>query len=259
MSGKGKISDFTVEQRVLIHLFEHPKKRSQWEGKQEQTQAGISGAVGIARKHLPRTLKSLMAQDLVEVETRHVEGSKQRCRVYFLTPIGISAAESMRQGLASREIYTDEGQTTLGQFAGHDIPFLYVLSHLNSENHYDQSMHDQEIEEDAPSVDLYRKVLHRAWNDGLITADERGMLDDISLHLGLEPDSVDKIESEVSSERVDSPEQQIETYLEVLEVAWQDGFISDDEQAMLDSLARSLGLDSEYIAKVQLEWIIRHS
>ena len=259
MSGKGKLSDFTVEQRVLIHLFEHPKKRSQWEGKHEQTQAGISGAVGIARKHLPRTLKSLMAQDLVEVETRHVEGSKQRCRVYFLTPTGISAAESMRQGLASREISTDEGQTTLGQFAGHNIPFLHVLRHLNSENHYDQSMHDYEIVEDEPSVDLYRKVLHRAWNDGHITADERGMLDDISLHLGLEPDSVDKIESEVSAERVESPDQQTDTYLEVLEVAWQDGFISDDEQAMLDSLARSLGLDSEYIAKVQLEWIIRHS
>ena len=100
MSGTGKLSDFTVEQRVLIHLFEHPKKRSQWEGKHEQTQAGVSSSVGIARKHLPRTLKSLMAQDLVEVETRHVEGSKQRCRVYFLTPMGVSAAESMRQGLA---------------------------------------------------------------------------------------------------------------------------------------------------------------
>ncbi len=259
MSGKGKLSDFTVEQRVLIHLFEHPKKRSQWEGKHEQTQAGISGGVGIARKHLPRTLKSLIAQDLVEVETRHVEGSKQRCRVYFLTPIGISAAGPMREGLASREISTDEGKTTLGQFAGHEIPYLHVLSHLNSENHYDQTMHDKEIEEDTPSVDLYRKVLHRAWNDGQVTADERGMLDDISLHLGLEPDSVDKIESEVSSQRVDSPEQQIDTYLEVLEVAWQDGFISDDEQAMLDCLGRSLGLDPKYIAKVQLEWIIRHS
>jgi|TARA_B110000881_G_scaffold143129_1_gene126429 DNA-binding MarR family transcriptional regulator len=259
MTGIGKLGDFTVEQRVLIYLFEHPKKRSQWEGKHEQTQAGISNAVGIARKHLPRTLKSLMAQDLVEVETRHVEGSKQRCRVYFLTPIGISAAESMRQGLSSREISTDEGETTVGQFAGHDMSFLHVLSHLTSENHYDPSMHDIKFDEDTPSVDLYRKVLHRAWNDGQITADERGMLDDISLHLGLEPDNVDKIESEVSSERVESSEQQTVTYLEVLEVAWQDGFISDDEQAMLDSLARSLGLDLEYIAKVQLEWIILHS
>jgi|TARA_B110000196_G_C21149888_1_gene668947 DNA-binding MarR family transcriptional regulator len=259
MSSPGKLSDFTVEQRVLIHLFEHPKKRSQWEGKQEQTQAGISGAVGIARKHLPRTLKSLMAQDLVEVETRHVAGSKQRCRIYFLTPVGNSAAEQMREGLSSREISTDQGETTLGQFAGRDIPFLHVLSHLTSENYYDASMHDYEVDEDTPSVELYRKVLHRAWNDGQITADERGMLDDISLHLGLEPDIVDKIESGVSSERVESSEHQTDTFLEVLEVAWQDGFISDDEQAMLDSLARSLGLDSEYIAKVQLEWIIRHS
>jgi tellurite resistance protein len=80
-----------------------------------------------------------------------------------------------------------------------------------------------------------------------------------ALPIWLEPDIVDKIESGVSSERVESSEHQTDTFLEVLEVAWQDGFISDDEQAMLDSLARSLGLDSEYIAKVQLEWIIRHS
>ena len=259
MATPGKLGEFTVEQRVLIHLFEHPKNRSQWDGKRDQTQAGISCAVGIARKHLPRTLKSLMSQDLVEVETRHVAGSKQRCRVYFLTPVGVGAAEPMRVNLATTEISVDGSTTTFGNLAGHELPYLHVLSHLSSDNFYDPNMHDGEMDEDSPCIDLYRKVLHRAWNDGILTADERGMLDDISLHLCLEPDDVEKVESEVSSQRINSDDQQRHTFIEVLEVAWQDGFISDDEQEMLDTLAKSLGIDAEHAAQVQLEWIIRHS
>jgi DNA-binding MarR family transcriptional regulator len=259
MAAQGRLGDITVEQRVLIHLFENPKNRSQWEGSKEQTQAGISVAIGIARKHLPRTLKSLMAQELIEVETRHVAGAKQRCRIYFLTIRGKSAAEPMRKNISMREITTEQGPTTIGALAGHTIPYLQVLSHLDSSNHYDPTMHDSVLEDEVPSVELYRKVLHRAWNDGQITEDERGMLDDITLHLGLEPDVVEQVESEVSGERVDSREQQMGTFLEVLEVAWQDGFISDDEQAMLDSLARNLGIDQEYAAKAQSEWIANHS
>jgi hypothetical protein len=85
------------------------------------------------------------------------------------------------------------------------------------------------------------------------------MLDDISIHLGLEPDVVESIENEVMAERENSSDIQITTYLEVLAVAWQDGFISEDEQAMFDSLAQSLGLDVNYAMQVQNEWISDNS
>ena len=48
----------TVEQRVLLHLWDTPLGDNPWEGRPELTQAGVSEAVGIARKHLPRTLKN---------------------------------------------------------------------------------------------------------------------------------------------------------------------------------------------------------
>ena len=101
--------------------------------------------------------------------------------------------------------------------------------------------------------------MHRAWNDGQITQDEREMLDDISIHLGLEPEVVERIENEVISERKNSSDIQIKTYLEVLAVAWQDGFISEDEQAMLDTLAQSLGLEANYALNAQNEWISDNS
>lgn len=255
MASKGRLGEYTVEQRVLIHLSEHRLARSRWEGKTEQTQSGIAAAVGIARKHLPRTLKVLMAQELVEMETRHVPGARQRCRIYFLTPAGVAAAAPMHDELGEREIVEAGVTTTVAALAKHDIPYLEILAHLNSDGVFDSEMHATDIEDDEPGADLYRKVLHRAWGDGKITEDERGMLDDISIHLGLEPDIVESIESEVNSERVDSPSQQTETYLSVLAIAWQDGYISTDEQAMLDTLAKSLGISPEDAREVQEKWI----
>ena len=75
----------TVEQRVLLHLWDTPLGDNPWEGRPELTQAGVSDAIGIARKHLPRTLKKLREKSHIIEETRHVAGAKQRCRVYALS------------------------------------------------------------------------------------------------------------------------------------------------------------------------------
>ncbi|MBC8437806.1 MAG: TerB family tellurite resistance protein [Euryarchaeota archaeon] len=258
MAARGSLGDYTVEQRVLLHLFEHPMQRSQWEGKKEQTQSGISSVICIARKHLPRTLKSLMKQELVDVETRHIIGAKQRCRVYFLTHRGKEAAEAMRTTLGEKIISTKEGEITISKLAGHDLSYLFVLAHLDKLGNYDPTMYDENKLEESLDVQLYRKVLHRAWGDGKLTADERNMLDDISIHLGLEPDVVESIETEVKSERVDSSDEQIQTFIEVLSVAWQDGFISEDEQSMLNSLAHSLHIPADKAEIVQSEWISKN-
>jgi len=259
MSGKGRISDFTVEQRVLIHLFEHPLNRSQWDGKREQTQAGISLAVKVARKHLPRSLKSLISQDLVKIDTRHIPGSKQRCRIYSLTESGIGAAESIRSGIKNQIINTEDGEISIGKFAGHELAYLDILSKVDSNWNYNPVDTLESSLKDKPETELYRKVLHRAWNDGIITEDERIMLDDISIHLGLEPDIVEEIEKEVISARKTSNEIQKNTFIEVLSIAWQDGYISDDEQAMLDTLANALGLDKNYAKNIQSEWVNENS
>ena len=255
MAIEGRLGDYTVEQRVLIHLFEHPLNRSQWDGKREQTQAGISMAVGIARKHLPRTLKSLISQGLVSVETRHVPGAKQRCRVYHLTNSGREAANPMRENIASISINTTDGKSTIRELAGHEIPYLQILSNLDSDWNYNPTKEESNSEEENSTAELYRKVLHRAWKDDKVSEDERKMLEDIAIQLGLEPSVVENIEKEVMEERVSSKDIQKNTFLEVLSVAWQDGYISEDEQAMLDSLSKSLGLDPDYASEVQKYWI----
>ena len=97
----------TVEQRVLLHLWDTPLGDNPWEGRPQLTQAGVSEAVGIARKHLPRTLKKLREKEHILEETRHVAGAKQRCRVYALSSDGRTAASELVQDIHSRVVKSE--------------------------------------------------------------------------------------------------------------------------------------------------------
>ena len=165
----------------------------------------------------------------------------------------------MRENIASISINTSDGKSTIRDLAGHEIPYLQVLSNLDSDWNYNPSKSDSSSEEESSTAELYRKVLHRAWKDDKVSDDERKMLEDIAIQLGLEPSVVENIEKEVMEERGSSKDLQKNTFLEVLSVAWQDGYISEDEQAMLDSLSTSLGLDSDYASEIQKDWIKENS
>ena len=55
----GYLGTMTTEERTLLHLFDNPLPEGQWEAPFAVTQAGISAAVHVQRKHVPRTLKRL--------------------------------------------------------------------------------------------------------------------------------------------------------------------------------------------------------
>ena len=61
------------------------------------TQAGISALGYVQRKHVPRTLKRLEKNNYINTSLRHVPSSKQRRRVYELTPDGREAAALLRK------------------------------------------------------------------------------------------------------------------------------------------------------------------
>ncbi len=55
----GFLGTLTTEQRTLLHLSDNRLPSNQWEAPASLTQAGISAAVHVQRKHVPRTLKRL--------------------------------------------------------------------------------------------------------------------------------------------------------------------------------------------------------
>ena len=81
----GFLGTLTTEERTLLHLMFHQLPEGVWEAPAELTQAGISAAVHVQRKHVPRTLKRLEKQAAIDNTSRHVPGARQRRRVYSLT------------------------------------------------------------------------------------------------------------------------------------------------------------------------------
>ena len=73
---------------MLIHLFDNKLPNSQWEAPAALTQAGISAAVHVQRKHVPRTLKRLEKAGEISINSRHVPGAKQRGKSTTLTTTG---------------------------------------------------------------------------------------------------------------------------------------------------------------------------
>ena len=252
----------TVEQRVLLHLWDTPLGDNPWEGRPELTQAGVSEAVGIARKHLPRTLKKLREKDRINEETRHVAGAKQRCRVYSLSTEGRKAASDLVEDIHSRVVKVDNEETTVLTLHNHTTGLLDVLRNIDSTGTYRPPIEgDVEVQPTLDGRDLpldhrlaiYDNIVRTAWSDGVVTKDEQAMLDDMAMYLGLEPDDTEPIEKRVRDESIDPDAENSSLYKQMLEVAWQDGEVDANEQAMLDSLAGMLGLESA--RDVQLDWV----
>jgi DNA-binding MarR family transcriptional regulator len=102
----------TAAERVLLHLHGFWSAR---EPARETTQAGIGEASGVLRSHVPRTLRVLSAEGLVEVEEAHLRGRARRTRVYRLTEAGVRRARGMLATLDGTRVEIDGRTMTLGE------------------------------------------------------------------------------------------------------------------------------------------------
>lgn len=82
-----------VNDRVLLHLSRFATDMRPDEYPPESTQAGIAFAVGISRTHVPRAVKGLIKDNLIEELTARVRGHERRMNVYMVTQEGLRKAE----------------------------------------------------------------------------------------------------------------------------------------------------------------------
>jgi len=82
-----------VVDRVLLHLSRFATDSPPEEYPPESSQAGIAFAVGISRTHVPRAVKGLMKDGLIEELTARVKGHERRMNVYVVTHEGMRKAE----------------------------------------------------------------------------------------------------------------------------------------------------------------------
>ena len=264
---QGFLGTLTVEERVLLHLHERPLRESEYEADPSLTQSGISDAVHVARKHLPRTLQKLLSRAAVVEHMRHVPGARQRRRVYGLSPEGHEEAASLRRTLMPMQVHMGDGSATLEGLLREHSGMLDLLDHVDDMLHYDDRIRQNEVSEEeyvagAQGVDShgaeesYRALARTAWQDGVISEDERNLLHTLSMTLRLDVATVDRIESEVRAERTRNDQiDREQIFLDMLErMAPDGGDLDEDEQRMIAGLAVSLRLDSATSNRLLDQW-----
>ena len=245
----GFLGTLTTEERTLLHLLNHQLPENNWEAPMELTQAGISAAVHVQRKHVPRTLKRLEQQNCLNTTSRHVPGARQRRRVYSLTNEGRERAQSILQRITSTPVQHNGQTVLLETLMKSSENTLETLAHVDEHLvvHVDPVMSPVSHPEGSASLDaqageaLVRRMFARAWQDGRITKDEQLLLNEVVDFLGMHPERVRRLSNEARREINAPPPEEI--YLEMLRQALVDGVIHEEEEALLKTVQIAFDID----------------
>ena len=258
----GFLGTLTTEERTLLHLLDHQLPENNWEAPMELTQAGISAAVHVQRKHVPRTLKRLEQQAFLNTTSRHVPGARQRRRVYSLTQGGRERAQSILNRIKSTPVNSGGTTVLLQTLLTSSQDTLETLAHIDEHMvvHSDPVMSPVSHPEGSASLDaqageaLIRRMFARAWQDGRITKDEQLLLNEVVDFLGMHPERVRRLSNEARRE-IDAPPPE-EIYLAMLRQALVDGVIHEEEDALLKTVQIAFDIDAdahERILKIALQ------
>jgi len=248
---EGYLGKLTTEHRMLIHLFDNKLPNNQWEAPAALTQAGISAAVHVQRKHVPRTLKRLEKAGEIAINNRHVPGAKQRRKVYSLTTTGRTRASLLvEQTLSTTVLYNDES-VTVREIPRKERKLLEILSHIDEEYCYHNEPIISSIAEPSgkasldaqSSEELVKRMFARAWEDGIITYDEHQLISEVVEFLGMHPNRIKRLSELARESIVISPPEDI--YLEMLSQALVDNQLVEDEVALLETYRGAYGITNE--------------
>lgn len=233
----------------MLHLLNQQLPSGGWEAPATLTQAGISAAVHVQRKHIPRTLKRMESNGVLNVAQRHIPGGKQRKRVYTLSELGNEQAAALRDRLFNETVTADGNEVKLGSLWISPQPVLELLSHVDEGMVYHSSALISPVSnpEGMVSIDgqygeeLVRRMFARAWEDGKITKDEQSLLNEVVEFLGMHPERARRLSNEArKSLKIPPPE---EVYYDMILQALDDGEIMQEEIDLLNTFRVAFGID----------------
>ena len=255
----GYLGTMTTEERTLLHLFDNPLPEGQWEAPFAVTQAGISAAVHVQRKHVPRTLKRLEKNDELTTGQRHVPGAKQRRRVYGLTANGKSRAGDLRDRILAQLVFKNGEKVSLSSLRKGGQMTLDLLSYLDEGLVFHETRVISPVSnpEGTASLDaqagenLVKRMFARAWEDGKITKDEQQLITEVVTFLGMHPERVGRLSDEARRAQNAPPPEDV--YRDMLRQALIDGEIVEDEIALLATMRQAFGIDMETHERLLVE------
>ncbi len=139
---------FTVHERILLHLMDYMKYADQYEVPESVAQKGIGDAVGIVWNNVPRAMKKLMSKGAVVERLAHVKGDARKKKVYFLTTVGFSQAKKLKDTIEQSKMNFKDasGQTktiALGEIyalINSKPPILDIIRHLDATGVFDSTV-----------------------------------------------------------------------------------------------------------------------
>lgn len=247
---------FTIEDRILIHLLDFTRFREEIEVPLNITQQGISIGVGIKKKHVPRSLKSMIEKDLISERTTHVTGKSQRMKTYFLTINGEERARRLRNHVRDIKIKVKGGTKDIKEMAIKDLGDLLkdsytlaeVLSHISSDGVFDiekvKNIREEEKKEvKRDDLEIYKEALTQVWKDGRMTNEERDLLHILRDCLNVSEKEHLVLEEQIFENAKTSTDSNVmAVYKVALEQALADGKITKDERAILEKIKKRFNL-----------------
>jgi hypothetical protein len=250
---------FTIEEKILLHLLDFIKYKNEIVVPQSITQKGISSAIGINRKHIPRSLKSLIDKGYIFEKTLHVQDKPQRLKTYFLTFKGEKNANNLKVFVSEINIKLIDKTGTINNVKIGNVCNIIkdsyscaeIITYLSPEGIFDvDKINDlkkkQQKKTTKNSILIYKKALAQAWKDGKMTKDEKQMLLNIRKNLNISEKQHLQFEEELFNSMEKSKDTKaIEVYKIALEQALEDGVITKDEQKILDKIKKHLKIEDE--------------
>jgi len=236
--------------KILIHLMDFRSNRDDFEVPYQVTQSGISQAIKVQQKHLPRTLKKLISQNYIEEKMNHVTGVKQKRKVYFLTEEGIHYTWELVNNLMKKSIPVkmeegldgEERLVNLQEIFNSDkneFSLLNILLFLDENGFYNKDAIRYRLETDSELGDEAREL-------------DSETIDIREKSNGNVPLYTDTLDHKSGVEKI-STSVKHDIYFTVLKQAWQDGQITKDERDILTELQKKLGITAEEHRKIELE------
>ena len=220
----------TVKERVLLHLHDRRMVENAWDAPIEHSQSGVSNAVGVHRRHLPRTMRRLEDSALINIELRHVKNIKRKVQVYTLTNKGQKMASDLLENILTWQVESDDGQVPLSSICTNSSDILQYL--YPTSNMYE-----------SPSIGRLAELVKVAYEDGILTTAEERLLDTAAQELHVDRETLERIKQRISNDNSNGFESRL--IKTALMTALADGYIDKNEEKILRRLAIESGIEHE--------------
>ncbi|MFQ5919538.1 MAG: AAA family ATPase, partial [Thermoplasmata archaeon] len=111
-SHPGEPVRLTVKERILLHLLPYGKYREAREVPRAVAQDGISAGCSTSQRHLSQYLRPLIEDGLLHERKAHIQGGRQRRKVYFLTREGRRRARGLRDQVMVTTLQVEDEEGT---------------------------------------------------------------------------------------------------------------------------------------------------